>query len=118
MYWAIFLIFALIVVIGFAGWLRPISVAVAKAPTLPSYYDNVVLLLGGSQEDVTQLLADMDFQKQRKIILEIDQVGNSKNLYYITSITSLVASAVFVFFTSMCITKSRLRMLTRRKYQR
>jgi len=108
MYWTIFLIFALVVVISFTGWLRPISVAVAKAPSIPSYYDNVVLLLGESQEEVAQLLADMDFQKRRKIISEIDQVGNAKNLYYVTSITSLLASAVFVFFTSMCITKSRL----------
>jgi len=108
MYWTILLIFVLVVVISFTGWLKPISVGVAKAPTVPSYYDNVVLLLGGSQEEVAQLLADLDFQKRRKIILEIDQVRNAKNFYYVTSITSLLASAVFVVFTSMCITKSRL----------
>lgn len=108
MYWTIALVFTFAIIFAFTGGLRPIAVAVAKAPTVQSYYDNIVLLLNASQEEVAQLLADLDSQKRRKIISEINRVGNSKNLYYATSITSLIASAIFVIFTSMCITKTRL----------
>lgn len=108
MYWTIFGILVFVIAIGFTSLLRPVSVAIAKASSLPSYYDNVVLLLSGNQEEVAQLLANAEFHERQKILSQIDLVGNAINLYYAVSIISLASSAAFVVFTSMCMTKSRL----------
>jgi len=108
MYLTISLIFVLVIAMGFAGLLRPTSVAIAKAANVPSFYDNVVLLLNGNQDELTRLLGELDSRKQRKILAEVRQVGNSKNIYYAVSIISLASSIAFVVFKSICITNSRL----------
>jgi len=82
--------------------------AVAKGPTLPSFYDNIVILIDGSKDDATQLLIDIDPRKRRKIISQVGYVERHRNLYYAVNIISLATSVTFVALTSMCITKSRL----------
>lgn len=107
MYWTMFAISVAVVAMSYTDWMKPISIAVAKGPILPSFQDNVVLLLDGSKEDVAQLLADTDAQKRRRIIKEIEAAKERIYVYYTVNLISIALSLIYVVFTSMCITKSR-----------
>jgi len=112
MYGFTILCYVLAIVASGLGWLKPASIQIASSAMLPSVYDNAVILISSTPDQLDTLLANSEFEKRKRLLFGINLARksgyDSKYLFYAVNLTSLAALVIFVILTSGCMFKSRL----------